>query len=70
MARDAVLQELFMRRGTVARIAAACGLTKAAVYAWDHVPVDWLATVSEALNVPPAKLRPDLRVLLGKGTDI
>lgn len=58
--RDPVLSEAFERRGAVTRVAAALGITTAAVSTWRRVPKKRVEAVAEVLGVPPERLRPDL----------
>lgn len=45
----------------VGRLAAALGVSRAAVSNWKHVPEDHVDTVAALLGVPPHDLRPDIR---------
>ncbi len=58
--RDPALEELLARRGTVTRIAAALGISPAAVSQWQRVPPERVAQLAGLLGLPPHKLRPDL----------
>jgi len=58
--RDPALEALLARRGTVKQIAAALGISTAAVSQWKRIPEDRVSEIAKALNLPPASLRPDL----------
>lgn len=58
--RDPILHEILMRRGAVTKLAEACGISKAAVSQWRHVPHWHVETVAAALGMDPAQIRPDL----------
>ncbi|MCA3271253.1 MAG: pyruvate kinase [Roseomonas sp.] len=58
--RDPNLEALLARRGTVKQIAAALGISTAAVSQWKRIPEDRVSELSKALNLPPESLRPDL----------
>ena len=58
--RDPALEALLARRGTVKQIAAALGISTAAVSQWKRIPEDRVPDIAKALNLPPASLRPDL----------
>jgi pyruvate kinase len=58
--RDAVLEELLARRGTLTRIASALGISPAAVSQWQRVPAERVEELSRLLGLPPHRLRPDL----------
>lgn len=60
MARDAHYEELLARRGRVAAIAAATGLSKQAVSAWHRIPAERVPEIAEALGLEDRELRPDL----------
>ncbi|TPG53250.1 hypothetical protein EAH89_17175 [Roseomonas nepalensis] len=48
------------RRGAMARVAAALGLSRAAVCMWKEVPARHLPAVVETTGIAAAALRPDL----------
>lgn len=58
--RDAILNEIMMRRGANKRISEACGLSTAAVAQWKRVPKRHLQTVAAVCGKAPRELRPDL----------
>ena len=58
--RDPNLEALLARRGTVKQIAAALGISTAAVSQWKRIPEDRVPDIAKALNLPPESLRPDL----------
>ncbi len=58
--RDPALEALLARRGTVKQIAAALGISTAAVSQWKRIPEDRVAEIAKALNLAPESLRPDL----------
>jgi len=58
--RDPALEALLARRGTVKQIAAALGISTAAVSQWKRVPEDRVSEIAKALNLAPESLRPDL----------
>jgi pyruvate kinase len=60
MPRDPILDEAFSRRLTVKRIAAALGISTAAVSQWVRCPACHLDAVSGISGVPREALRPDL----------
>ena len=60
MSRDLHYHELLMRRGRVAIIAKAVGLSKQAVSAWERVPAERVPLVAAALGMEPWQIRPDL----------
>ena len=60
MARDPHYEELLSRRGRVAAIAAATGLSKQAVSAWQRVPAERVPHIAAALGLRFSDLRPDL----------
>ena len=58
--RDAPLETLLSRRNAVRDIAAACGVTTAAVSQWRRVPRKHIEAVAQVMDVQPDALRPDL----------
>lgn len=60
MSRDPHFQELLSRHGRGAKIAAALGITRQAVYQWEQIPAEKAAAISDALDLPLHALRPDL----------
>lgn len=48
------------KAGGYAALAAAIGLTRAAVFQWRRVPADRVIAVEAATGIPRARLRPDL----------
>ncbi len=58
--RDAVLEELLARRGTLTRIATGLGISPAAVSQWHRVPAERVEELSRLLGLPAHQLRPDL----------
>ena len=58
--RDPSLSDLLNRRNAVRDIAAACGISTAAVSQWTRVPVRHLHTVADVMKVSQDVLRPDL----------
>lgn len=60
MERDPHYVELLSRRGRVAAIAAATGLSKQAVSAWQRIPAERVPAIAEALGLERWELRPDL----------
>ncbi len=58
--RDPALETLLAQRGAVTRIAAALGISTAAVSQWRRVPDERVAEVARALGVAPENIRPDL----------
>ncbi|MBL6077296.1 pyruvate kinase [Belnapia sp. T18] len=58
--RDPELEDILARRGAVTRIAAALGISPAAVSQWQRVPAERVADLSRLLDLPPHRLRPDL----------
>lgn len=59
-ARDLFLHELFQRRNAVRDLAAALGISTAAVAQWRRVPAHRVAQVAAFFGVSKTKLRPDL----------
>ena len=47
-------------RGTQARVAAACGITRGAVAKWPFIPTHHLHAVARELGIPREELRPEL----------
>jgi hypothetical protein len=47
-------------RGTAVRIAAACHITREAVWDWKHTPAVHVLTVERLLGIPRHLIRPDL----------
>jgi pyruvate kinase len=60
MERDPVLGEALRRRMAVTEIAAATGLSRAAVSQWKRVPERHLAAVAKVTRISKRRLRPDL----------
>jgi DNA-binding transcriptional regulator YdaS (Cro superfamily) len=60
MTRDPHYDELLRRRGRIAEIAAAVGLSKQAVSAWQRIPAERAPAIAAALRLPLSALRPDL----------
>ena len=60
MDRDAPLTEALSRRYAVTAIAAALGISRAAVSQWRRVPGKHVTSVAEITGMPPHVLRPDL----------
>ena len=55
--RDPELEDILARRGTVTRIAAALGISPAAVSQWQRVPAERVAELSRLLDLPQDQLR-------------
>jgi pyruvate kinase len=60
MERDAVLELALSERLAVTRIAAAVGVTRAAVSQWRRVPERHLGAVARITGISRRRLRPDL----------
>lgn len=60
MTRDPALERLLAFRGNARRIAEACDISRAAVYAWERVPAERVPIIAAALGVEPFQIRPDL----------
>jgi pyruvate kinase len=60
MERDAGLELALRRRLAVTEIAAALGISRAAVSQWTRVPERHLAVVSKITHISRRRLRPDL----------
>ena len=60
MEREPVLGEVLRRRMAVTEIAAATGLSRAAVSQWKRVPERHLAIVAKLTRISKRRLRPDL----------
>lgn len=58
--RDEVLETLLTRRNAVRDIAAACGISTAAVSQWSRVPIRHLGAVADLVGMEQSELRPDL----------
>jgi hypothetical protein len=56
MARHPDLDELFQRRNAIRDVAAACGISTAAVATWETVPRNRVETVAMVLRVDPSVL--------------
>jgi DNA-binding transcriptional regulator Cro len=57
---DDIIRLIRSTRGLSARVARACGIDKAAVYQWKHVPVLRANTVADLLDIDVEKVRPDI----------
>ena len=60
MTRDPALEKLLAFKGHARRIAEACNVSRAAVYAWARVPAERVPVVAKALALDPWQIRPDL----------
>lgn len=58
--RTHTLIEVFVHYGSMTLLAKELHLTPAAVSAWNHVPMRYLAKISKETGIPRQKLRPDL----------
>lgn len=58
--RDPVLHQVKAIRGTAVRIAAACGITREAVWDWRRTPAVHVLKVERVLGIPRHLIRPDL----------
>jgi DNA-binding transcriptional regulator YdaS (Cro superfamily) len=58
--RDPVLEQVHAVRGTAVRIAAACHITREAVWDWRRVPAGHVLAVERLLGIPRHLIRPDL----------
>lgn len=48
------------KRGRLAELASACGITHAAILQWTRVPSDRILVVERVSGIPRDELRPDL----------
>lgn len=60
MNRDPILDKVFGQRMAVTQVAAATGITTAAVSQWTRVPRRHVQAVSDVTGIPCVELRPDL----------
>jgi len=60
MGREPVLAEALSTRMAVTRIAAAVGISRAAVSQWRRVPEKHVAIVARITRISKRRLRPDL----------
>lgn len=58
--RDDILTKLLALRGANKRIAAACGISTAAVSQWTRIPAKHVSAVARVTGIPVKELRPDL----------
>jgi pyruvate kinase len=58
--QDAAIAKIKGERGMSVRIANALKIKKAAVYQWQKVPPARVQIVSEIIDMPPEKIRPDI----------
>jgi hypothetical protein len=63
---DEIIRYIRFKRGLPTTIARACGITRAAVYQWTHVPVAHVHTVAAILHLGPKDIRPDIFVAPGE----
>lgn len=54
-----VIASLHQRRGMIAKIARAAGVTHATAWTWQAVPLDHVFAVERATGIPAIQLRPD-----------
>ena len=55
-----LLSHIKAARGNLTRLAAAIGVTPAAITQWEKVPAERVVEVSDATGIPRKLLRPDL----------
>lgn len=60
VAKDAGVRAAIAAIGDGANLARAIGITPAAVYRWDKVPIERLKKVERVTGISRRKLRPDL----------
>jgi hypothetical protein len=58
--RTQTLVDVFVHYGSITLLARELHLTPAAVSAWKHVPIRYLAKISKETGIDRQKLRPDL----------
>lgn len=51
---------LLTKRGSIARIAKVCGISRSAVSQWKRVPRWHVKKIGDALSIPYEAIRPDL----------
>jgi len=57
---DTICATIKETRGLPARIAAACGIRRQAVYQWERVPVERVRVVAKLMKISPKQIRPDI----------
>ena len=57
---DKAMNKIHAERGLAVKVAAACGVTRHAVYQWSSVPVNRVHTVAAIIGMTPAQIRPDI----------
>jgi hypothetical protein len=58
--RDHVMRLIFSKFGFGSVVAKHIGLTPQAVAAWNQVPIKYVWQVSELIDMPPERIRPDI----------
>jgi hypothetical protein len=58
--RDPALNEIYAIHGLASKLARELGISRAAVCAWQKVPIRHLREVARISGIPKAKLRPDI----------
>jgi DNA-binding transcriptional regulator YdaS (Cro superfamily) len=57
---DAGVKKAAKAAGTIAALARALGVTRAAIHQWRRIPAERVISVEKATGVPRHELRPDL----------
>jgi hypothetical protein len=57
---DKAMAKIHAERGLAVKVAAACGITRHAVYQWQQVPTHQVHTVAAIIDMTPEQIRPDI----------
>src|SRR6478736_5026192 len=63
---DEIMHYLQFKRGLRTTVAHACGVSRAAVYQWQRVPVRHVYTVARLLGIEAEHVRPDVFLAPGE----
>lgn len=57
---DIGIEKAVKAKGSIAALARAIGITRAAICQWDRIPADRIVEIERLTGVPRSELRPDL----------
>ena len=58
--RDPIIFKVFTAAGGASALARELGVSRAALYKWERVPMKYLRTLAKLTGIPRQKLRPDI----------